>query len=401
MSPVSPFLVLLPLAMALLTTKLFTKFSGKVPPLVQYIPIDGLRGYLAFCVFLHHASLWYFYLHTNVWGEPPSRMYVHFGGTSVSLFFMITGFLFFQKLINNNKKPVDWVHLFVSRILRLSPVYLVAMLLGFIIVLALSQWKITDRPLAFLHEVFNWSAFTIVGKPPINHTTHMDFITAGVTWTLIYEWLFYLSLPIIGLIFFRIRVNVIILLLSILLVLVIYKYNLLKPVNFYSFSAGLMAAFLIRSKTFVVIIPQKIFSVIILLCLIATIYFFETPYDIFPLTLIATAFIIIAGGNSLFGLLSNKVSRMMGQISYPMYLLHPILLFVTFRFILGFNNTVQQPVYAYWLIVSVCASALVFICFAAHYFVELPCMKATAKVAAAIKRFRNYSVKKPLTSSID
>src|SRR5664279_3911488 len=184
MSPVSPFLILPALATALLTTKLIMRFSGKTPPLVQYIPIDGLRGYLAFCVFLHHSSLWYFYLHTNIWGEPPSRLYVHFGGMSVSLFFMITGFLFFRKLINNDKKPVDWVRLFISRILRLYPVYLTAMLFGFIIVFALSQWKMNDRVIPFLHEISQWGTFTIVGKPPINHTTYMDFITAGVTWTL-------------------------------------------------------------------------------------------------------------------------------------------------------------------------------------------------------------------------
>ncbi|HEY5408241.1 MAG TPA: acyltransferase [Ginsengibacter sp.] len=386
MSPTSPFLVLPALAMALLTTKLFIKLSGKKPPLVQYIAIDGLRGYLAFFVFLHHASFWYFYLHTNVWAEPPSHMYVHFGGMSVSLFFMITGFLFFQKLINNNKKPVDWVRLFVSRVLRLYPVYLIAILFGFLIVLSLSQWKINDRPIPFLHEIFQWSAFTVVGKPPINHTTYMDFITAGVTWTLIYEWLFYLSLPIIGLVFFRARVNVIILLLSIFLVFLVYKYNLLKPINFYSFGAGLLAAFLVKWKRFITIIHKKIYSAIAILCLAAAVYFFETPYEIFPLTLIAIAFIIIAGGNNLFGLLSNKVSRTMGQISYPLYLLHPILLFVTFRFVLGFDETVHQPVYIYWLIVSVCAFALVLICFAIHYFIELPCMKATEKVTAAIRK---------------
>ena len=386
MSPVSPFLVLPPLAMALLTAKLFMRLSDKRPPLVQYIPIDGLRGYLAFCVFLHHASLWYFYLHTNVWGEPPSRVYVHFGGMSVSLFFMITGFLFFRKLINNNKKPVDWLRLFVSRILRLYPVYLIALLFGFSIVFVLSSWKMNDRPISFVHEIFQWSAFTIVGKPPINNTTYMDFITAGVTWTLIYEWLFYLSLPVIGLIFFRVRPNVIILLLSIFFVFTICRFNLLKPINFYSFGAGLLAAFLVRSKRFVAIIPRKIYSVVAILCLAAAIYFFETPYEIIPLTLIAIAFIIIAGGNSLFGLLSNKVSRMIGQISYPMYLLHPILLFVTFRFALGFDNTVQEPVYIYWLIISVCASALVLVCFAVHYFVELPAMNTTEKVTVGIRR---------------
>jgi peptidoglycan/LPS O-acetylase OafA/YrhL len=390
MNPVSPFLILPALAMALLTTKLFIKFSGKNPPGVKYIPIDGLRGYLAFCVFLHHSSLWYFYLHTGIWTEPPSRLFIHFGGMSVSLFFMITGFLFFQKLINNKTKPVDWLRLFVSRILRLYPVYLVAMLFCFIIIFALSQWEINDRTIPFLHEIFSWSTFTVVGKPPINHTTYMDFITAGVTWTLIYEWLFYLSLPIIGLIFFRSKVNFIIILLSVALVFVIYRYNLLKPINFYSFGAGLVAAFLIRWKKFCAFIPGKIFSVIALLCLIATVYFFDTPYNMFPLTLIAIAFIIIAGGNSLFGLLSNKVSRMIGQISYPMYLLHPILLFVTFRFVLGFDNTSQQPVTIYWLMISACASALILICFAVHYFIELPVMNSTGKVTGRIRKVLHH-----------
>jgi peptidoglycan/LPS O-acetylase OafA/YrhL len=390
MSPVSPFLILPALAMALLTTKLFIKFSGKNPPAVKYIPIDGLRGYLAFCVFLHHSSLWYFYLHTNIWTEPPSRMYVHFGGMSVSLFFMITGFLFFQKLINNKQKPVDWLRLFVSRILRLYPVYLVAMLFCFIIIFALSQWEMNDRTIPFLHEIFSWSTFTVIGKPPINHTTYMDFITAGVTWTLIYEWLFYLSLPIIGLIFFRSKVNFIILLLSVTLVFVIYRYNLLKPINFYSFGAGLIAAFLVKWKKFCVLISQKTFSVVAILCLIATVYFFETPYEILPLTLIAIAFIIIAGGNSLFGLLSNKVSRMLGQISYPIYLFHPILLFVTFRFVLGFDNTSQQPVTIYWLMISICAVALILICFAVHYFIELPVMNSTGKVTVRIRKVLHH-----------
>src|SRR5664279_3379456 len=159
------------------------------------------------------------------------------------------------------------------------------MLFCFIIVFALSQWKMNDRVIPFLHEICSWSTFTVVGKPPINHTTYMDFITAGVTWTLIYEWLFYLSLPIIGLIFFRSKVNFIILLLSVALVFVIYRYNLLKPINFYSFGAGLAAAFLVKWKKFNTAIPAKVFSLIAILCLAASVYFFETPYEILPLTL--------------------------------------------------------------------------------------------------------------------
>ncbi len=386
MSPTSPFLILPALVMVLLTSKLFLKYSHKKLPEVKYKTIDGLRGYLAFFVLLHHSSIWYFYLRTRIWGEPPSHLFIHFGQTSVTLFFMITGFLFFQKLMNNKRKPVDWLRLFVSRILRLYPVYLVAMVFCFVITIALSQWKLNETAFSFLRDIFQWSTFTIVGKPPVNHTSHMDFITAGVTWTLIYEWLFYSSLPIIGLIFFRAKVNFFILLFSIALMIIIYRYNLLKPINFYSFAAGLIAAFLVRWEKFYSPVRTKIFSVVALLSLVATIYFFETPYNILPLLLIAIAFIIIACGNSLFGLLSHSVSRMLGQISYPIYLLHPIALFVTFKFILGFDAVSHLSLYTYWIMISICACSLILVCFAVHYFIELPFMNSTGKVTAGIRK---------------
>jgi len=53
-----------------------------------------LRGYLAFCVFLHHASFYVEFAHAGEWIEPASRVYSHLGDSSVKLFFMITGFLF-------------------------------------------------------------------------------------------------------------------------------------------------------------------------------------------------------------------------------------------------------------------------------------------------------------------
>ncbi|MEO7120926.1 MAG: hypothetical protein ABIY62_07515, partial [Ginsengibacter sp.] len=79
--------------------------------------------------------------------------------------------------------------------------------------------------------------------------------------------------------------------------------------------------------------------------------------------------------------------------------LHPILLFVTFRFVFGFDHTVQQPVYAYWLTVSGCASALVIICFAVHYLIELPCMNASGKVTAGIEVFLHRITKNDTNDS--
>lgn len=387
MNPSSPFLALPVIAMALFTTKLFLLFSRKNPPEVKYKTIDGLRGYLALFVFLHHSSIWYFYLHKGIWFEPPSHLYNHFGKMSVSFFFMITGFLFFSKLIEDKTKPVDWLHLFVSRILRLYPVYLIAMLFLVIIVGALSQWKINGSGNAVLFEIFQWGTFTIVGRPEINNVPHMENITAGVTWSMIYEWAFYLSLPAIGLIFFRSKVNFLILFLSLGLLLIIYLYNPLRSIHFYSFGAGLMAAFLVRLENFRVLATGKLFSIIAMLCLMATVLFFHGPYEMIPMTLIAISFIIVSSGNSLFGVLTNRVSYLLGQISYPLYLLHPIFLFAIFRFVFGLDKVSRLPVSVYWILISIGTPLLLLGCFAIHYFIERPVMRSTTNITKCIRRF--------------
>lgn len=109
---------------AILTAHFLPK--NKLPKISpqRFNSIDGLRGHLAFFVFLHHSCIWYFYLHDGYWRVPESRLFTHFGQTSVALFFMITSFLFFTKLLNSNEKGIDWNRLFISRFLRLVPLYL-------------------------------------------------------------------------------------------------------------------------------------------------------------------------------------------------------------------------------------------------------------------------------------
>ena len=63
-------------------------------PPAAYAAIDGLRGYLALMVFVHHGAVWWGYLHTGQWRPPPSRLMNNLGEGSVALFFMITALLF-------------------------------------------------------------------------------------------------------------------------------------------------------------------------------------------------------------------------------------------------------------------------------------------------------------------
>ncbi|WP_419760663.1 acyltransferase family protein [Acidisoma sp.] len=56
--------------------------------------IDGLRGFLAIGVFIHHSVIYHQYLLTGRWDVPPSVFYTNIGKAGVTVFFMITGYLF-------------------------------------------------------------------------------------------------------------------------------------------------------------------------------------------------------------------------------------------------------------------------------------------------------------------
>ena len=104
----------------------------------KYVSIDGLRGILAFSVFLHHSVIWYYFLRTDDWSHPPSRIYSHFGPSSVAMFFMITAFLFYSKLLDAKKRGMDWGKLYLGRLRRIMPLYIFVVLLVFIVVGVLS-----------------------------------------------------------------------------------------------------------------------------------------------------------------------------------------------------------------------------------------------------------------------
>ena len=97
--------------------------------------MDGLRGFLALSVVLHHASIYHQFLQqasltSAAWSAPPSRLYLTLGMAAMSMFFMITGYLFWSRLIGDKFKDQGaqgWGRLYVGRIFRIGPLYLTAL----------------------------------------------------------------------------------------------------------------------------------------------------------------------------------------------------------------------------------------------------------------------------------
>ena len=188
---------------AWLTAHALTRVFGAPPSDGRFATIDGLRGFLAFSVFMHHNVIWFVYLRTGQWVAPQSALFRHFGESAVALFFMITAFLFTTKVLNSRERPIDWTRLYVGRLTRLFPMYAVA-----VTVVWVMAWLLTGHARnvgwgTLLDEFVHWLAFTIRDHPDVNGLAGTSILIAGVTWSLPYEWWFYLSLPFLALVLRR------------------------------------------------------------------------------------------------------------------------------------------------------------------------------------------------------
>src|SRR5260221_13586412 len=152
----NPLFLLAPLLLASVAALAATRWIPPPSTASRYPSIDGLRGYMAFFVFLHHSSFWYFYVRSGRWEAPGSNLHNHLGRTSVVAFFMITGFLFFSQLLAAREEPIDWTRLFISRFLRLTPLYLFVLALMLLVVGILTHFTLHDPLPTLLKDIAYW-----------------------------------------------------------------------------------------------------------------------------------------------------------------------------------------------------------------------------------------------------
>ncbi|MBI5430526.1 MAG: acyltransferase [Nitrosomonadales bacterium] len=381
----SPLPALACMLVAMATAFFLVKQFGSPPGLGRYASIDGLRGYLAFFVFLHHSCIWYFFLRTGQWQAPPSNLYNHFGQGSVALFFMITGFLFFSKLIDGRTRSIDWGKLFISRLLRLVPLYLFVMLLLFIAVAILSRGEVYEAVPGLLKSAASWLAFTIPGAPDLNGIEHTFIIVAGVTWSLPYEWLFYCALPILALAV-RVTPPLAYIVFSVASVAALVMLSpRIHPLILVAFLGGMAASLLVRIEGFRRFATGRIATVILLGCIATAVKVYPSAFGYAPLLLLSAAFVLIACGNSLFGILVSPVSRTLGEMAYSIYLLHGITLFTAFTLLLNATDIHRASPLTHWLLITALTPVLLCASYATFRWIESPAMHSTTAVTAWLR----------------
>ena len=296
---------------------------------VAYPEIDGLRGYLAFFVFLHHSYIWQGYLKTGKWEEPTLNLFNHFGQTSVSFFFIITAFLFTLKLINTKNQEIDWKQYIKSRFYRLFPMYFFSISIVFSIVAYLTHFQINASFIENTKSVLSWLFFTVSKNSDINGLKDTHMLNAGATWTLPYEWIFYFLLPLLSL-FFKIKINPKALFTFTLIAIITMLVNKSSFRNFIPFIAGILVSLLISSNKLKIDLKAKKYTFLSLFLLVISVCYFHNGKKPIPIIITSIVFLIIASRNTFFGILSSVFSRKLGQITYSLYLLHGAVLFIIF-----------------------------------------------------------------------
>lgn len=343
--------------------------------------LDGLRGYLAFGVLLHHAAIWYFFMHGAEWGLPAPSVYRQLGEHCVEIFFMITAFLFVGKLLDAKQRPIDWLQLYVGRVLRIVPLYLLAILTLCVLIGIDTGWEAHEPIGELARHVGQWLSFNFVRESNINGHPLTPVFIAFVIWSIKYEWLFYISLPIIAVVL-RVRVPVVLVAVcaALLTLSCLFQSGLIFHL---SFVAGALAGAVARHDRLATALRTRA-AAAVALAAFAALLFVEMPGGM-ALPLMFVPFCVVACGNGLFGILTNDAALEMGDISYGVYLFHGLAMAGTILLIVGPRRSGEMSAGDFWSLVGIVCIGVVIATAMLHRFVERPALAQVSRWTRAIR----------------
>ncbi|HTH59664.1 MAG TPA: acyltransferase [Paraburkholderia sp.] len=340
--------------------------AGGADAAARYGYLDGLRGYLAFGVFLTHAATSVGWYATGQWAWPDSVVYTLCGRVPVALFFMITAFLFTRK-VSAAHDGVDWKRLYVGRLRRLAPLYVFVTLAIFVVVAQKTGWVLRDPPLALAFRAFNWLGLGVLLHPDLNGLRQTMLIDIAM-WTLRYEWLFYAALPAIALFATPKRAPVLV------AVTLVLTYALGVDAVIVNFLFGAFAALIHVRWPQLPRLRHPLAAVAAFGALAATALPLAQMYGPLQSLLLFPLFVGALYGNSFFGALTTLSARVLGLVSYSVYLVHGVMLYVGLQLLNAFVPVAGIGDVAYAGVATLIGAATVGVSLVTFRFVEHPFM---------------------------
>lgn len=393
MTETNPLIAMTAYLLAIATAALLLRSVPRIPRELEhcgesrFAGIDGLRGYLAFGVFVHHSIITWIFLQTGVMDFPPSNFYSQLGQGSVALFFMITGFLFWNRLLTHGRQH-DWLAFAVSRLFRLYPLYLPLMLTVFVCVFYLQDWELKDSGTQLIGQTLAWLIFD---RPDVNQYHQTGMLISNVTWTLGYELFFYLALPLAAMVFIY-RGGWLQTVLCLIGIYTLYQVvgweHSLKKHFLASFLGGIAAAYWIRRPQCVAWSLSPLAGIIALLALAIAFTAFNRAFNLGALLLLSLFFVIVASGNTLFGALRPRSIRWLGEISYSTYLLHGFVLWVLVQRLPPILHLDVRQAWVFLPLLAVCSCLLIIISSLTYLYIEKPGINAGKKTLHWLRQNR-------------
>jgi peptidoglycan/LPS O-acetylase OafA/YrhL len=302
---------------------------------------------------------------------------------------MITGFLFWNKLLASQGQP-DWVKLYISRIFRLVPLYWLAVTAVCILVILLGGTTLRVSLPSLLKSILMWLSFQ--GAPNINAFKKTSIILASVTWTLKYEWMFYISLPLLGMVLRIARKTKMALWMlgigvaTISVMGITIPFIGIKTRYFVYFLVGAIAASIRDIYLLRKLAQSKIGSCVSMACMLLLFMMFGKGYGKWQTFVMAVFFCCVALGNSLFGMLKLRALVVLGEISYSVYILHGLLLYICFSLLFPDFMNAATSLFQVSLGMSVVGSLLVLLSWISFCAIERPFMRFGKSIGGYVSR---------------
>ena len=359
------------------------------------LPLDGLRGVLAPAVFFHHAYLTYVFYKTGNWTTPASNFYAQLGPTAVTMFFFISGYLFWGKMLKD-PSSIRAGRLWPNRIRRILPAYWTAILLAFSVTAMVTNFELRESMRRLIEHAGQWMLVGFPCLPDLNGLAQ-ERVTGGVYWTLRTELIFYFALP--ALVWFRKLSKLLLLFIGMgfvdyLLtripaqsgplgcgVDVVQRFSLAMAT---SFAVGMLAVYPRWNERLLGWLRSFWASIACLILLVIQFTRIPADYTWYEPILLAPVFVVVCAGNSFFGVLTSRPMRSLGQISYSVYIFHGVLLYVLSSLVNRHMAIASMTPLRYW--VAVIGISLVVVAFSllTYCFIERPFLPKRARLRPVV-----------------
>ncbi len=314
--------------------------------------LDSIRFIAAMMVFLKHAispSYQYLPIKGTFWEQLLHT--ISNGGTGVSIFFVLSGFLITYLIISEYEvnKRVSLKHFYIRRVLRIWPLYFMVVIFSFLVYPLLKSMVGVNNPLSsniFYYLTF-LSNFDVINV--LKHSHGTGAMSQNITWSVAIEEQFYLFWPLIF-VFLpqRFWVTAILIIIAGSIFFRFLRHDDFVVLNFHTVSVfldlgiGGLVAYLIKEFRKVRTFFENCSTPAHLLFFLFTFFLTLWSNSIFSFhygaaverIFISTSFILIIASQamtkqeSILNLGNWKFASRWGKYTYGIYLIHPIALLI-------------------------------------------------------------------------